>query len=156
VSDLSPKQLNVQVVWLRQALRLEDNPVLEGALAQGGAVVPVFILDPRSEAPRRPGGASRWWLERSLGALDADLRRRGSRLVLRSGPPLEALESTCHDAGATSVYIDRSWEPAQRREDAVLHRALARAGMRIGRIEDVPPIPTDSTRRKGGRRGRRL
>ena len=35
-------------------------------------------------------------------------------------------------------------------------RALARSGMKIGRIEDVTPIPTDSTRRKGGRRGRRL
>ncbi|KAI0221880.1 40S ribosomal protein S14 [Lamellibrachia satsuma] len=35
-------------------------------------------------------------------------------------------------------------------------RALARAGMKIGRIEDVTPIPSDSTRRKGGRRGRRL
>lgn len=35
-------------------------------------------------------------------------------------------------------------------------RALARAGMRIGRIEDVTPLPHDSTRRKGGRRGRRL
>ncbi len=54
-------------------------------------------------------------------------------------------------------------------------RALARAGMRIGRIDDVTPVPTDSTRRKvsrviaahhsvlivfrsvqGGRRGRRL
>ena len=35
-------------------------------------------------------------------------------------------------------------------------RALARAGMRIGRIEDVTPIPTDRVRRKGGRRGRRL
>ena len=35
-------------------------------------------------------------------------------------------------------------------------RALARRGLRIGRIEDVTPIPTDGTRRKGGRRGRRL
>jgi len=35
-------------------------------------------------------------------------------------------------------------------------RALARKGLSIGRIEDVTPIPTDSTRRKGGRRGRRL
>ncbi|KAL9644250.1 hypothetical protein ABK040_005711 [Willaertia magna] len=35
-------------------------------------------------------------------------------------------------------------------------RALARAGIKIGRIEDVTPIPHDSTRRKGGRRGRRL
>ena len=35
-------------------------------------------------------------------------------------------------------------------------RALARLGLKIGRIEDVTPIPTDSTRRAGGRRGRRL
>ncbi|XP_022228323.2 40S ribosomal protein S14a-like [Drosophila obscura] len=35
-------------------------------------------------------------------------------------------------------------------------RALARSGMKIGRIEDCVPIPSDSTRKKGGRRGRRL
>ena len=35
-------------------------------------------------------------------------------------------------------------------------RALARNGLKIGRIEDVTPIPTDCTRRKGGRRGKRL
>jgi small subunit ribosomal protein S14e len=35
-------------------------------------------------------------------------------------------------------------------------RALARNGIKIGRIEDVTPIPTDSTRRHAGRRGRRL
>merc|ERR1712037_68401 len=29
-------------------------------------------------------------------------------------------------------------------------RALARAGMKIGRIEDCTPVPSDSTRRKGG------
>ena len=35
-------------------------------------------------------------------------------------------------------------------------RALARNGLKIGRVEDVTPIPTDSTRRPNGRRGRRL
>ncbi len=35
-------------------------------------------------------------------------------------------------------------------------RTLARAGMRILRIEDVTPLPTDSMKRKGGRRGRRV
>jgi small subunit ribosomal protein S14e len=35
-------------------------------------------------------------------------------------------------------------------------RALARNGLKIGRIEDVTPVPTDTTRRDGGRRGRRL
>ena len=35
-------------------------------------------------------------------------------------------------------------------------RALARSGLKIGRIEDTTPIPHDGTRRKSGRRGRRL
>jgi len=34
-------------------------------------------------------------------------------------------------------------------------RALARSGFRIGRIEDNTPIPHDTTRKPGGRRGRR-
>ena len=35
-------------------------------------------------------------------------------------------------------------------------RAIARAGIMIGRIEEVTPIPHDTTRRPGGRRGRRV
>ncbi|HEX59137.1 MAG TPA: 30S ribosomal protein S11 [Methanomicrobia archaeon] len=35
-------------------------------------------------------------------------------------------------------------------------RAFARAGLRIGRIEDVTPIPHDGTRPPGGKRGRRV
>ncbi|HEX17508.1 MAG: 30S ribosomal protein S11 [Thermoplasmata archaeon] len=35
-------------------------------------------------------------------------------------------------------------------------RALVRAGLRIGRIEDVTPIPHDGGRKKGGKRGRRV
>jgi small subunit ribosomal protein S11 len=35
-------------------------------------------------------------------------------------------------------------------------RTVARQGVRIGKIEDVTPIPTDSTKRPGGRRGRRV
>ena len=44
--------------------------------------------------------------------------------------------------------------PAQGAQAAL--RALARSGIKIGRIEDVTPLPHDTTRRKGGRRGRRL
>lgn len=44
--------------------------------------------------------------------------------------------------------------PGQGAQAAI--RALARSGLRIGRIEDVTPIPHDTTRRKGGKRGRRV
>jgi small subunit ribosomal protein S14e len=65
--------------------------------------------------------------ERGITALHVKLRATGGTLTKTPGP------------GAQSAL-----------------RALARAGMKIGRIEDTTPVPTDSTRRKGGRRGRRL
>ena len=67
----------------------------------------------------------------------------------------------CKELGITALHIKlravggtRSKSPGPGAQASL--RALARAGMKIGRIEDVTPIPTDSTRRKGGRRGRRL
>jgi small subunit ribosomal protein S11 len=44
--------------------------------------------------------------------------------------------------------------PGQGAQPAI--RALARAGLKIGRIEDVTPIPHDGTKKKGGKRGRRV
>lgn len=67
----------------------------------------------------------------------------------------------CREVGITALHVKLratggtgTKTPGPGAQSAL--RALARAGMRIGRIEDVTPIPTDSTRRKGGRRGRRL
>eukprot|EP00002_Diphylleia_rotans_P024851 TRINITY_DN4903_c0_g2_i1.p2 TRINITY_DN4903_c0_g2~~TRINITY_DN4903_c0_g2_i1.p2 ORF type:complete len:151 (+),score=29.69 TRINITY_DN4903_c0_g2_i1:104-556(+) len=65
------------------------------------------------------------------------------------------------ELGITALHIklratggNRTKTPGPGAQSAL--RALARSGLKIGRIEDVTPIPTDSTRRKGGRRGRRL
>lgn len=67
----------------------------------------------------------------------------------------------CKSIGVTALHIkvrgtggNKSRSPGPGAQSAL--RALARAGLKIGRIEDVTPIPSDSTRRKSGRRGRRL
>eukprot|EP00295_Goniomonas_pacifica_P000113 CAMPEP_0175809778 /NCGR_PEP_ID=MMETSP0107_2-20121207/2976_1 /TAXON_ID=195067 ORGANISM="Goniomonas pacifica, Strain CCMP1869" /NCGR_SAMPLE_ID=MMETSP0107_2 /ASSEMBLY_ACC=CAM_ASM_000203 /LENGTH=149 /DNA_ID=CAMNT_0017121499 /DNA_START=15 /DNA_END=464 /DNA_ORIENTATION=- len=67
----------------------------------------------------------------------------------------------CKELGITALHIklratggNGTKTPGPGAQAAL--RALARAGMKIGRIEDVTPIPTDCTRRKAGRRGRRL
>lgn len=67
----------------------------------------------------------------------------------------------CKELGITAVHIkmratggNKTKSPGPGAQHAL--RALARSGLKIGRIEDVTPIPTDSTRRKSGRRGRRL
>ena len=54
----------------------------------------------------------------------------------------------------TSQGGNRTKTPGPGAQSAL--RALARGGIKIGRIEDVTPIPSDSTRRASGRRGRRL
>mmetsp|Transcript_24070 Transcript_24070/g.57321 ORF Transcript_24070/g.57321 Transcript_24070/m.57321 type:complete len:140 (-) Transcript_24070:1589-2008(-) len=67
----------------------------------------------------------------------------------------------CKELGINALHIklrakggNRSKTPGPGAQSAM--RALARSGLKIGRIEDVTPIPSDSTRRKSGRRGRRL
>ncbi|KAJ8254661.1 hypothetical protein GJAV_G00195610 [Gymnothorax javanicus] len=67
----------------------------------------------------------------------------------------------CRELGITALHIklratggNGTKTPGPGAQSAL--RALARSGMKIGRIEDATPIPSDSTRRKGGRRGRHL
>lgn len=73
----------------------------------------------------------------------------------------QEVASRCKELGITAVHVKlratggtKTKTPGPGAQSAL--RALARSGMKIGRIEDVTPIPTDSTRRKAGRRGRRL
>lgn len=65
------------------------------------------------------------------------------------------------DKGITAIHIkvrapggSGARTPGSGAQAAI--RALARAGFRVGRIEEVTPVPHDGTRRKGGRRGRRV
>ncbi len=45
-------------------------------------------------------------------------------------------------------------QPGQGAQPAI--RALARSGLKLGKIEDITPVPHDHMRKKGGRRGRRV
>jgi small subunit ribosomal protein S11 len=83
------------------------------------------------------------------------------------GSPYAAMQAAsaaakvAKDKGITSLHIKvrapgghGAKTPGPGAQSAI--RMLARAGFRIGRIEDVTPIPHDGTRRPGGRRGRRV
>jgi deoxyribodipyrimidine photo-lyase len=120
--------MTTTIVWFRQDLRLADHAPLRAAAA-AGAVVPVFVWAPEEEGGWAPGGASRWWLHRSLAALDAALRARGSRLVLARGPTRDALLAVARATGASAVRWQRRHEPAARARDDALAAALRAAGL---------------------------
>ncbi len=102
----------VSLLWLRGDLRLDDHPALHAALADGRAVVPVFIWDTAAEGDWPLGGAARVWLDGSLRRLAGELRAAGSRLILRQGKTLDELIKLIDETEAKAVYWSRRYEPA--------------------------------------------
>ena len=136
------------VVWLRHALRLADHAALSHA-AERGAVVPLFVWAPDEEGDWPPGGAHRWWLRASLEALDASLRDKASRLVVRAGPSLDVLREVVAATGADRVVWQTRYAPALRARDAAVREALEADGVEVrqfaGRIlHDPERIQTGS------------
>lgn len=119
------------IVWFRLDLRLSDNPALAAARAEGGPIVPLYIDDPDAEGSWAPGAASRWWLHHSLAALDADLRRRGSRLILARGPSHAVFRALARDLGVGSVHWTRRYEPLVIARDRKIKEDLRATGWRV-------------------------
>lgn len=116
------------ILWFRQDLRLADNPALTHAAATGRPIVPVYILDQGSRV-RPMGAASLWWLDKSLRALDAALRQRGSRLLLRRGDSEAELHRLIAETGAGSVFLNRLFEPDAFARDADIAHGLQAEGI---------------------------
>jgi small subunit ribosomal protein S14e len=67
----------------------------------------------------------------------------------------------CAEVGITALHFKIRGTGGTRTKTpgpggAAALRALARVGLKIGRIEDTTPVPTDTVRGSSGRRGRRL
>jgi deoxyribodipyrimidine photo-lyase len=125
------------LLWLRQDLRLEDQPALVAAAADG-PVIPVYILDDEGPGDWRMGGAQRWYLHHALETLAGALESKGSRLILRRGGSVAVLRDLMEDTGAAAVHAIRHYEPWWRRAEAELGEAIRlHDGNHLVRIEDV-------------------
>jgi deoxyribodipyrimidine photo-lyase len=119
------------LLWFRRDLRLQDNPALHAALARGGAVVPLYILDDAGGWGWRLGGASRWWLHHSLAALEGSLRARGSRLVIAEGEADKVLRDLVRETGAGAVYWNRCYDLASVARDSWMESDLPASGVEV-------------------------
>lgn len=105
-----------------------------------------------------------------LSGAETITRTSGGMMVkadrLKSSPhaAMQAANKAANEAkgkGITSIHIkvrapggSKAKTPGPGAQPAI--RALARSGLKIGKIEDVTPTPSDGTRKKGGKRGRRV
>ncbi len=116
------KQLSL--LWLRDDLRLADNPALTAA-AESGPVLPVYVLD------ESLGGAARWWLHGSLASLSEAFARRGLSLILRRGDPAAILESIAAATEAGSIHWNEATEPDRRISDLASAERLRAGGVEV-------------------------
>lgn len=118
------------IVWLRDDLRVADNPALLAAAERGAPVVVLYLLDEVSPGLRPLGGASRWWLHHSLAALDAELGALGASLTLRRGAAGDVLPALVSEVGADAVFWNRRYSAA-REVDAELKSRLREDGIEV-------------------------
>ena len=117
------------LVWFRRDLRLRDHPALRAALDRHEDVLPVFCFDDRLLHGRHASGPRTLFMLESLADLDRGLRRLGSGLIVRRGPPEHELSALAREVGATAIHFTADVSPFARRRGARTSRALREAGV---------------------------
>jgi deoxyribodipyrimidine photo-lyase len=110
------------IMWFRQDLRLADNAALRAASA-AGPVLPLFILDDETPGAWRWGGASRWWLHRSLESL-----RKTVPVVLKRGKADDVIAEMLRSTNASGVCFTRDYAPWSNALERRVQGACKRAG----------------------------
>ena len=111
--------------WFRQDLRIADNPALQAAAAHG-KVLAVYILDDVNAGDHAMGGASRWWLHRSLQSLNRSLN---GRLAVYKGDARKILLEIAGKHNAAAVYWNRCYEPWRIARDKTIKESLQKTGI---------------------------
>lgn len=138
------------LIWLRDDLRLDDHPAFRAAFESGYLPLPVYVHAPEEEGAWAAGAASNAWRARSLAALDAELRARGSRLTVRRGPSLAALETLAAQTQAEAVFWTRRYTPAGETCDAAVKRALRARGLRAESFDGALQVEPWNVATRGG------
>ena len=114
------------ILWFRRDLRLADQPMLAAAVATGRPLLPVFVLDPETDAI---GAAPKWRLGLGVAAFAQALDHIGLRLVLRRGPALPVLRALVAESQAGGVWWSRLYDPAAVARDTAVKAALKSDGV---------------------------
>jgi deoxyribodipyrimidine photo-lyase len=121
------------LVWLRRDLRLNDNPALAQAIADGYEPLLVYIHAPHEEQPWAPGAASSTWLHYSLQQLATNVERLGGQLHIASGESLPNLLLYQQQSGAQALYFNSLYEPIVQIRDAKVQQAFEKIGLPVKR-----------------------
>ena len=120
---------NVSLYWIRQDLRLHDNPALIASV-KNGSIIPIYILDDVNSKNHKIGQAGRVWLHQSLKELDKEFQ---NKLIIAKGDPEEILVKICQLESINKIYWNRVYEPWVISRDKKIKKNLKKLEIEIGR-----------------------
>ncbi|MFF9896817.1 cryptochrome/photolyase family protein [Streptomyces longispororuber] len=123
--------MHVSLVLFTSDLRLHDHPPLRAALASADAVVPLFVRDRAVEAAGFATPNRTAFLADCLADLDAALRDRGGRLVVRSGDVVREVCRAAAEADAREVHLADGYGGYAAHREERLRAALEAEGRRL-------------------------
>lgn len=125
-------------------LRLDDHAGLAAAAARG-AVIPLLVICSSTSARLRRSPRRAAYFCAAVAALDAELRERGSALVVRRGEPADAIVSVARAAQASGVAWSAGYDGAAIERDRALQMQLEEQGLAALIVHDAPAVPPDET-----------
>ena len=118
--------MSISIVIFRKDLRLQDNLAMSECVKDKNTL-PIFIWDPSEPI----GGASQWWLSKSLESLEQELREFGTRLFIFKGPYEQTLLKIIKKVQPTSIYWNREYDPASVKHDKQIKTSLQKYDINI-------------------------
>ncbi|MET9460292.1 deoxyribodipyrimidine photo-lyase [Streptomyces canus] len=123
--------MSISVVLFTCDLRLHDHPPLRAALDGTEQVVPLFVRDQAVDAAGFAAPNRLAFLADCLRDLDAGLRERGGRLVVRHGNLVDEVCKVAAEADADEVHMASDVSAHAHRREERLRRALEAEGVRL-------------------------
>ncbi len=98
------------VVWLRDDLRINDNPALSNASNNHEVVSALYIFNENEFSNKRE--AQKWWVYKSLENLKSELKKYNINLEILNGDEFKIL-TNIKTKDDISIYSNKVYEPAQ-------------------------------------------
>lgn len=119
------------IYWLRNDLRLSDNPALVEA-AKEHQVTFAYVHAPEDEGSWASGAASNWWLHHSLDSLDQSIREKyDTHLVILTGAAHKVLPELVESTNSQAVFFSKRYEPWGRAQEVEVTDLLDRAEVQV-------------------------
>jgi deoxyribodipyrimidine photo-lyase len=123
--------MNVAIGLFTRDLRVHDNPVLHAACHAATGIVPLFVLDSGILRSGSMSANRAAFLADALADLDAQLRKLGGRLVVRSGDVVKEVDRIAAELDAAEVHVAADVSGYSRRRERALRERLAGHGCQL-------------------------